>query len=295
VSATLPVVVERIARVSPLGVRFWDAASSRFVSDGLTVSYSWGNGTRRRTAVTNRASVYVLADLPGLRELEFGDHPALTQAGAKPGDAEYWGLIPGLARTYRIDVVDTLRRFLPFWFEARLPFRGLFEPGCGSALSPPAPGNEAVPLFSAPSRPAPAGSGVVRAELVEPSGAPAAWALLEVTAAGAPPVRGLADERGQVAVIVPYPEPSAAAVSPLAGGTRRLAEERWDVTVRCFYDRPSPPEEPPELCRVLEQAPAFVDLDASPPEALQLAFGRDLVLRTSGGSQVLVTPAASPP
>jgi hypothetical protein len=286
---------EAVTRVTPLGVRFWDAVGSRFVTDGLVVSHSWNHRTRTRTAVVNHASVFVLADLPGLRALEFGDHPTLAQAGALPGDDTYWSLVPGLARRYRIDVVDTLGRFLPFRLDAALPFRRLFDGACGSPLSPVGPGSPAVPLFSAPSRVAPAGFGVVRAELVGESGEPAAWALLEVAANGGPPVLGMADDRGCVAVLVPYPEPSAAAVSPLAGRTRTLAQERWDVSVRCYYDRSSPAGEPPQLCRVLEQAPASLDLDVSPPEARELGFRRDLVLRTRGGSRVLVTPAASPP
>jgi hypothetical protein len=290
--------VERdaVARVAPLGVRFWDSVVCAFITEGLVVSHSWARGTRKRTAIVNHASVFVLAGLPDLHDLEFADHPTLTQAGARAGDADYWRLIPSLARSYRIDVVDMSGRFLPFWFDAPLPHRGLFELAYGSPLSsPPASRAGAVPLFSSPARTPPSGAGTVRAQLREPSGTPAAWALLEVAPVGAQPVRALADEQGRVVAIVPYPAPSSTAGSPPSGRARPLAEERWELDVRCFYDRSSPPGEPPNIGRVLEQAPASLDLELSPPETIELAFGRDLVLRTPGRSEVLVTPASSPP
>ena len=149
-----------------------------------------------------------------------------------------------------------------------------------------------MPLFSGPARPEAAGWGVVRAQLREPSGRKAAWALLEVTPDGAPAAVGMADHAGRVAVAVPYPEPSATAGSPPRGTSRPLSAERWPVRITCRYGGTVPATRAPDLCRALEQAPAALDLGSAP---LELAYGRDLVLRTPNRSELLVVAAASPP
>ena len=58
--------------VAPLGLRFRDVATERVIADGLDVRHVWARGTRTRTAVANRSGVWVLADLPGLREARDG-------------------------------------------------------------------------------------------------------------------------------------------------------------------------------------------------------------------------------
>lgn len=288
---------DTLARVTPLGVRFWDPVASRVAAEGLRVEVASKLLRTRRSAWANRLGTFVVGGLPGLLDLELGTHDDLAAAGAAPGDAAYWSIVLGLARRYTVEVRDQLGRFVPFAFDADLPFRGLWMPaGSSPPSSPPGADIAAVPLFSATTRAAVPGFGVVRAQLAEPSGRKASWALLEVALAGAEPVLGLADAAGGVAVFVPYAEPAATGVSPPRGRRRPLAEERWPVTLRCFYDRSCPPDELPDLGRALRQAPAALDLDASPLEPpLELAFGRDLVLRTRGRSEVLVIPAASPP
>jgi hypothetical protein len=286
---------ETVATVTPLGIRFRDSATERVVTDGLVVRHSFAQDTRSRTAVVNPSGVWVLSGLPGLHDLETGLDPAVQASGAEPGDAVYWGIVAGLTRSFAIDVLDARGRFLPLRLDAQAPFRGLFEPTCGSPASPAGAGAD-VPLFSTAARPAPPGFGMVRAQLLDVSGAPAAWAVLEVTPDGAPPALGMADERGLVALPVPYPGPSATAGSPPRGSTRPLSAERWAVRVRCFYDRSCPPDGAPDLCRALGQGPATLDLAPSPPgAALELGYGRDLLLRTPGRWEVVVTPAASPP
>ncbi len=133
---------------------------------------------------------------------------------------------------------------------------------------------------------------MVRATLREPSGAPAAWAVLEVRPDGGEAALGMADEHGRVALPIAYPAPAHTAGSPLRGSRRPLAEERWHLSIACRYDRSCPPILAPDLCSALEQAPAALELQGV---ALELAYGRDLVLRTPGHSEVLVLAAASPP
>jgi hypothetical protein len=259
-------VLDTVTLVTPLGLRFRDAATGRLVTGGLDVRHG------DRAAVVTPSGVWSLSHLPGLHELETG-----------AGDDAYWAAVT--PRAFDIDVADPQGRYLPLRLQAQAPFRGLFQPVCGS------PPLADVPLFAAPSQPPPPGFGIVRAQLREPSGAPAAWAILEVRPDGAAAARGMADERGAVAVPLPYPEPSATAGSPPRGSQRSLAADRWTLHVDCRYDRACPPERPPDLCDALDQAPATLDLQGV---TLELAYGRDLVLRTPGHSEVLVTAAASP-
>jgi hypothetical protein len=191
-----------------------------------------------------------------------------------------------------VSVRDPERRFLPFTFEADLPFRGLFELPCESPPHSPLAGRVgALPVFSTAWRPIPAGATVARAQLVDAvTGKPAASALLEVTVAGAT-FRGLADARGNVVVVLPYPEPAGSIGSPPGGTAVPFTQQRWPVTVACSYGRVGSPPDPPDLCHVLEQPPAALDV-AGP---LELAYGRELVLRAAAGSEVHVTPAVSPP
>ena len=260
------VVLDSVTIVTPLGLRFRDVATGRVVTGGLDVRH------RDRTAVLTPSGVWALSHLPGLHELETGE-----------GDAAYWASVT--PRAFEVEVADPRRRYLPLRLQTNAPFRGLFQPVCGSPLLAD------VPLFAAPSQPPPAGFGIVRADLREPSGAPAAWAILEVRPDGATMALGMADERGVVAVSLPYPKPSATAGSPPRGIQRSLADERWMLQVACRYDRSCPPERPPDLCDALDQAPATLDLHGVTPE---LAYGRELVLQTPGQSEVLVTAAASP-
>jgi hypothetical protein len=153
-----------------------------------------------------------------------------------------------------------------------------------------------VPLFSAPARIAPAGTAAVRADLRDAvTGAPAAWAVLEVSSAGTPVHRGVADERGSVVVLLPYPEPPWHGPSP-PPGSRALSDQTWSVSVSVRYSpaATSPPAgEPPDLCAVLTQSPATLLAMLSPSSPLgaqTLAFGRELVLRTAGRSDLLVLP-----
>jgi hypothetical protein len=277
--------------VAPFGVRFWDAVTQRFIDDGLTVTaFPQGRETQRVSLVPNRSGAYALHKVSGMRLIE-----------PKIETADFWQN-PPTPRPFVVEVVDEAGRFQPFTFAVELPVRGLFVwPGApiASPLSPPAPG---VPLFSTPARQTPGVMAVLRAELWDLSTErPAAWALLEARIAGQPSVRGLADARGRVALIFPYPEPLPGSLgspigSPPGGGTRSLLMQQWPIELRGFYS----PEEPPpipQLERVYEQAPATLVSSLSPllplSEAL-LSFGQELVVRSQARSVLLLMPAGSP-
>ena len=274
-------ILERHSRVTPLGVCFWDDAVHAPVAQLTVEVYPAGDPQRRATARPNRIGTFVLPRLPGARDLDF-------EFGS--GDPDFWASVA--TRPYVIEVTDPYGDYQPFFFEQRLPVRGLAVPPCLPVTSPP---SAVIPLFPTASRRVPAGMTVVRAELRTASGA-AAWAVLEVQVGAATPVRGVADRDGRVAVILPYPEPVASPArpsSPPYPSGASLHDQRWPVSLSVFFEPPSPIPAMPDLCRTVHQAPAFAWTDAASTRPLgddELRYGHELVVGT-----VFVTPAVSPP
>ena len=280
-------VFDRITRVTPLGIRFWDEVSARVVSDGFVVEvYQSGEPERRAAARPNRIGVFVLPCLPGSRDPAF-------ELGV--GDAAFWQHVQ--RRPHVIEVSDCNGHFQPFTVEQLLPARGLAVPPCLQPTKPPA---NAVPVFSTPARPIPEGMAVLRADLIQvlPLGepVPASWAVLEVHAAGQPPARGIADCQGRVAVIFPYPEPIAGPARPASppySSGQSLWDQEWTVRLEAFYDPVAPAPPLPDLCRTLAQRAAMLWADSNgalPLPAQTLRFGRELIVGT-----LFVTTAGSPP
>ncbi len=276
-------VLERLTRVAPLGVRFWDASTARPVVSGFTVSvYPEDRSWRRSRAYPNSSGVFVAHDLPGLRDASFGD-----------GDDAYWA---GVSRhPFVIEVRDTNRHFQPFTLSVRLPARGLLGLECGSPLSPLEEADSAsVPVFSTVSRPVPGASAVVRAELWDSvRDRPASWAILEVEYDGQVVGRGMADLAGRVVVIFAYPVPPNLPPIPDDSSPLGPPGRSWPVRLLVHYESsPDPVPELPDLCRVLGQPLAgFVDFPTRTGE-LPLLLGRDLVVSSFPRLVLLVHPAA---
>ena len=283
--------LQLLTRVTPMGIRFWDEAAGRVVSNGLVVEvYPRDMPERRVVAHPNRIGVFVVPRLPGPRDPAF-------EFGA--GDAAFWRRIE--PRPYIIEVSDRDGHFQPFTLEQPLPAQGIVVPACLPPQSPPV---DAVPLFSTPSRPVPTGMTVVRTELrtsgalvagtVQP--APASWAVLEVQVAGQPPVRGIADREGRVAVIVPYPEPIASPARPTSppyAAGQSLWDQEWTVRLDAFYDPVVPAPIAPDLCRTLNQPPAMLWAGSTGTRPLPdqtLRYGQELIVR-----DLFLTTAGSPP
>ena len=293
-------VLERLTLTAPLGVAFWDPALGRPVSEGVAVRVA-PEGEIRRGRMTeahaNRAGIFVVHHLPGLREFEGG-----------AGDDDFWSTLPP-ERRFRVEVTDTLGRYAPIVFHVGIPReRGPVRPECASELwfadpaspldSPPKiPGY--VPLFSTAARRVPPGRTAIRATLADAmSGAPAEQALLEVWYDGRLLGRGLSDDRGEVMAVVAYPEPPLPASPPGSGSPpvqQPLGRQLWplEVTIRyqpplARYPSPVPGVELGDLCDIVRQAPATIASASPAGEILDadLEFGSELIL--GGGAAVLV-------
>lgn len=258
-------VLESVTRLAPLGVRFVDDVTGETVSEGLTVLYPRAGAAAPARATLNRTGVFVMRGVAGIGDVERGR-----------GDDAFWAS-PLPSATATVQVHDALGRYHDIRFDAVAPTRGLFAPLCGSPPSPP-PAEPAVPLLSTPARVVPAGVAVLRASVLDAdTGVPAAWALVEVDGGRG---RGVADARGEVAVLFPYPPLESFGVSPPASSRHPLLEERWTVSVAGFYDR-LPAGETPDLCDVLAQRPADTLQSLSPPTPVApqtLTYGRELVV-----------------
>ena len=298
-------VMERLTRNAPLGIRFWDPVEQTSAIDGLKVEvFRAQNPATRVRAYPNPSGVYVAHTLP-----------AFVGSGSPAGpglrDFETSGLAPETlwtieTRPYRIEVTDPRGRFLPFAFDADLPARGLLT-WLAPWLSPPAPvtmpGEEGsppalmerrIPLFSAPSRPLPDPLAVVYAQLREDGGGspaswtPAAWTPLSVSIDGVIRGLGLSDREGRVAVFFPYPEPPR---MTLGSPPEARNDFTWEVELTA-YGAPASPRRavPPraELAEILAaldwpRAVAGGPL-VSPGAPLRLAYRQPLIARTPGAT-----------
>jgi hypothetical protein len=282
------------SRTTPLGLRFFDRAGGTFVGDGLEVlAYLEADPLQRVNAIANRASAWVFPSLPLL---------GATQLRGDPGDP--W-TPPPAQRQYRVEVRDAQRRFQPFSFPVAAPHRGFFTWSCAGDASPPwAAPLDGVPLFSSPTRPTPVTFAAVRAQLVDAlTGAPAAFAVLELTLPGQPAYRGIADENGGVAVLFAYPEASdtgeGPSLSPTGPADPPYTEQTWTLGVRVFWAPRPASELLPDLCTTLSQPEVVLWEDSARTNALSaltLRYGRELIVRTNDStsgrplSVALVTP-----
>jgi hypothetical protein len=287
------VVLEELSITALLGVRFWDVAAEAFAAEGLEViAYPDAFPELRTSAVMGRSGVFSFHHLPGMGRIETGS-----------GDDAFWAAHPPFTH-FTVEVSDLLGRFLPFRFSVRVPVRGLFGLWASPLFPALAPDASWIPLFSAPSRPAPAASAMLRAQLQDTrTGLPAAFAMVTVQSPGLPLAVGLADERGMLSLPLPYPEPrNFAAGSPLRAGGIPLTDQSWPVQIAFFYS-PRLGSGLPDLEDALHQGPATAWRDSArtmAASAFTLQYGTELILRSRDTvrgrdlSVLLITSAGSP-
>ena len=247
---------------APLGLQFIDAVTGAAVADDLVVT-AWPAGDPTGTLTPTRSPIsanFGFGMLPGIAYNE----ALIASGGALPGSP------PGPDRPFEVRVVDPIGRFLPALLAVTAPQPALVTPT----------------LYSAPTRPAPSGWAKVSGEVWATSpAAPAAWAVVEVTAASST-YTTLADQLGRYVVYLPYPE----ALPPLAGSPPSggpLDQITWPISVTVRFQPSvqnqlpdSTAGDPPELGSLLGQAPASIQTGGGLQSnlAATLTFGIQLLL-----------------
>jgi hypothetical protein len=259
---------------APFAVMFRDRLDAAVVADGLRVELRDARRPGPAQPLTaNPHGVFVAHTVRGLRPLTEG-------AGASPP----------AQRRFRLTVADTHGRFVPLRMDADLPVDGLFQPACLDAS--PSDAEPHVPLFSAATRPVPAGLVVVRADLrlASDPAAAAAWARLELWLGDHMLAEGVADRRGAALLLCPLPplrDPPVHGSSPDA----RAEPARWDVTLRACWVAGHAELAVPDLCALL-QLPEVTLLEQTAPARplgpLVLEAGVPLIVRSAHSSFLFV-------
>jgi hypothetical protein len=270
-----------------LGIQFWDQTVDQPVTDGLKVTAQLpGAGYPPVVAFRTYSGFYAFQGLPCLSEVEYPATEGQSQSG------------PPNALPFVITVADSLNRFLPMLFsvDLPLPYPGLFL--SNDTVSPPGSGARAY-LFSAPTRAAGQGIGVVRVDLWDhEEDKPAAFATLQVTIDGSV-WTGIADEEGRAQIQFPSPLVQRLSLgSPPGIGQGPPSGMSWPIQVQARYqpeklvfplqsseDVAWPWSITPSLKSVLDaQQPAAIwQQEAGPPVPVwtgNLFYGQELVLRT---------------
>lgn len=274
--------LETITTSTLFGVRFWDPARDVQVADSLAVTARPSvRGSTGVTASVTASGIYTFQGLPGMRDIE--NRSMQESFSAAPHE-------------FIIEVDDRQRRFLPMSFTVSLP---LGRPGLYLPMgSPPGDEHHRFFLFSAPTRFRHSGMAVIRGSLTDNNsraGAPAAHAFIEVEVAGER-WYGIADTRGEVAVLFPYP-----VFTEARGGSPPglpPAQQEWGIVVRVFYQprtlRFPPGSATPDLVSIFHQnAAQIIDRDGISFSTLhpKLSFGQELVLRSGTGSELCIAPS----
>lgn len=292
-------VIERHSIVTPLGVRFVDDFTGSAVASGLEVS-TWPEEAPTQRVVMHPAgaATYAAHRLPGFREFEAGS-----------GDQDFWDRWRAEPpRRFVVEARDPSGRFLPVQVRVDVPAFGVARPTC--SLLPPNR-RQVVPLFSAATRTVSPTAAVVHADLYDRSARrPAAWAIAEARFDGRVIARGMADRKGHLILLFPYPEPQALWTSPPAVPTSPpspprlpLAQQSWPIEIALRYERTASIPDVPDLCGALAQPLVQLLGDAGSPSQplteITLHYGERAVLRTANTvgeerGRVLMITSGSP-
>jgi hypothetical protein len=266
--------MERLIIRTPLGIRFWDHGANEAVRDYLNVT-AWPKegGSSSRQAIRNPSGIYSFHGLPGLRDWEYpcGDE--------KSGDASFVG------KKFIIKIEDPKNQFIPVAAIVEAPQPNDRIPN--DMLCSPPECDKGFRLFSAPTRAAKFHLAAVRAYLWDAHrGTEAAHGMLKI-GIGTATWTGIADEKGKVAVMFPYPmELRALDISPPSSRIP-LHEQSWNISVRVFYGgadmTPLPIAELPNLANIMAQTQASIykTMTTSFDQLHEtLTLGQQLVLRT---------------
>ena len=286
--------IERIRTFTALGFRFWDRDFAHPVSDGITATARpWGRPDAAPVnAVRTFSGALGFHGLPGLKTVE--NEGLDAPLGSPP------------TRRYLIEITDTKRRYASaaLGVDLPLPYTGHYV---GPTLpSPPPPG---FFLVTGPDRPRDPALARINGEIaLAATGAPAAWAVVNVTDPASNVWSGIANAEGRFSVTMPWPAlEEVIAGSPPTGAASSLLQRSWtvDISVQAAATALTPITSSgvPDYSDVLGQ-PA-TDIWPEPPDAsptptptatlpVELRFGETLVLRSGTTSSRLLVGAAPP-
>ncbi len=288
---------EVISRNTLLGIRFWDPALDEQIRYGLNVVlFSINNKLKKIRANCTRSGIYAFNDIPGMIDLE---------TPLKNVDTIF--MSPVETKQYVLEVHDPKERFISvaLLIELPLPYKGLFLVDDNSA----SPGNppRGFNLYSSINRSSASQFTFVRGELVDRnSGLPATNAIVRIETEDEFRWYGISDKDGKFSVMMPYPfiNMSFGSSPPSSDGVR-LFQRTWTVSITVLYEPlaqvPLVGSELPDYSSVLnqEQASMYTEL----PETdvgevmemqIELAYGRDLIVKTEGFSELYVSQTGSP-
>ncbi len=276
-------MAERVNIFTPLGIRFWDSVLDKQVSGNLIVKAYPGSAPGPVVDAFRTASgIYAFQGLPGMLEIERYEGDGIP--------------LPPPSKSFIIEVKDKLKRFLSMVFAVELPlsykgvYRGKeFAPDSGS---PPSVENlPAFYLVSAPTRTPLPGLAVIHATLVDQNAKkPAAFAVMEVEVEGEETRYGIADDRGCITIMFPYPTFKV----PLSNSPpANTIGQDWELIFRVYYG-------PGKLECPNNMNIPYLDEIAKQEQVKQwtevLTFGKELILKTGGAEKaVLLIQAAKSP
>lgn len=286
--------LEHISHKTLLGIRFWDAAMDKKIGDGLRVTlHSTENIRKKIPAQRTRSDVYAFNHIPGM----------IFQETTADDDISS----PNPTQSFIVKVSDTQNRFseAAFMVDLPLPYNGIFlvdDTNVSPSLTP-----RGFNLYSSATRSATSQFTFLRGELIDrTTDTEASYAVVRVQDESGFSWYGIADEDGKFAVMLPYPPLNISfGSSPPSSDGVRLADRTWTVTVAVMYEplnRMSlPGTDLPEYTSILSQGQALIyaespDTDIGEVSELQaeLVYGRDLVITTTGFSELYVSASGSP-
>jgi hypothetical protein len=299
-------LIEQVVSYTPLGIRFWDPVSNSQVTGGLRVTARPVDGSGpARSAFHTASGIFAFRNLPGLRRVEQTDPTAPREES-----------LPDVGKDFWVEVIDTEGRFLPVQFRVPAPYHGLYlarphhellESLPGSEPSIPSQPPPALPgfyLFSAPTRKPVAGSGCIRAYLVESgTGNEAAYAVVEARVGGHK-WYSFADKRGGIALMFPPPPIQTAPVvgSEPARFECPPHENRWPVSLRIRYEpgalRFPAGSDLPDLRSLFLQREVGIYSDEETLEDdwnIELFFAKEFIAKTGSLPSLLIEPGGSVP
>jgi hypothetical protein len=277
--------VESVSQRTALGVLCFDQATDQPIRFGLS-AWLTGDGsiTPNVRARSTPSGTLIFHPIPGLAFWENESVP---------------GKIP---LRYVLAIRDTSEALTPINMRVQIPWEGdrlllssLNAGTAGAMLSPPA-ADAFFYLFSAPARTLGSGFAAIRGTCIdEIRNIPAGFAFVCITIAGRR-FYGICDERGEFAVILPYPRMTVSISGSPPLSSAPISAQQWDMTVTIGYEPNAllwrGPDSLPDLSAIAGQRSALLRKNSITPVmpafSVSLHYGSDCIVVTENHSILLI-------